>query len=181
MCGHFDGIVQERCNSVANTLELRLSCTKPSMWSLTLPSCPRFQSAPLLLPSPKWPPIPKPDSSKQARQPEGEFNNASLLPQAPYIMYWHANMKGIEALDYDYTGCPHTLCETWCDCVLCEHRQWKTVIKYKDEKPIVDTIPGQPLKPQAKSTDLCHKIQAIRFNDHILINSLSGGNSILSI
>ena len=28
---HIDGLVQERCNSIANTLELRLSCTNPSI------------------------------------------------------------------------------------------------------------------------------------------------------
>ena len=28
---HFDGLVQERLNSIANTLELHLSCTKPSI------------------------------------------------------------------------------------------------------------------------------------------------------
>ena len=28
-----DGLVQERCNSIANALELRLSCTNPSRWS----------------------------------------------------------------------------------------------------------------------------------------------------
>ena len=28
---YIDGLVQERCNSIANTLELRLSCTKPSI------------------------------------------------------------------------------------------------------------------------------------------------------
>ena len=30
---HFDRLVQERCNSIATTLELRLSCTNPSIWS----------------------------------------------------------------------------------------------------------------------------------------------------
>ena len=30
---HFHGLVQERRNSTANTLELRLSCTNPSIWS----------------------------------------------------------------------------------------------------------------------------------------------------
>ena len=29
--GHFDGLVQERRNSLANALELRLSCTNPSI------------------------------------------------------------------------------------------------------------------------------------------------------
>ena len=28
-----DGLVQERCNSIANAMELRLSCTNPSIWS----------------------------------------------------------------------------------------------------------------------------------------------------
>ena len=28
----FDGLVQERRNSIANALELRLSCTNPSNW-----------------------------------------------------------------------------------------------------------------------------------------------------
>ena len=28
---HIDGLVQERCNSIANALELRLSCTNPSI------------------------------------------------------------------------------------------------------------------------------------------------------
>ena len=30
--GHFDGLVQERRNSIANALELRLSCTNPSIY-----------------------------------------------------------------------------------------------------------------------------------------------------
>ena len=29
---HFDGLVQERRDSIANALELRLSCTKPSIY-----------------------------------------------------------------------------------------------------------------------------------------------------
>ena len=29
---HFDGLVQERLNSIANALELHLSCTNPSIW-----------------------------------------------------------------------------------------------------------------------------------------------------
>ena len=29
---HIDGLVQERCNSIANALEVRLSCTNPSIW-----------------------------------------------------------------------------------------------------------------------------------------------------
>ena len=28
---HLNGLVQERCNSIANALELRLSCTNPSI------------------------------------------------------------------------------------------------------------------------------------------------------
>ena len=28
----FDGLVQERQNSIANELELHISCTKPSIW-----------------------------------------------------------------------------------------------------------------------------------------------------
>ena len=32
---YFDGLVQERRNSIANALELRLSCTNPSMWTMT--------------------------------------------------------------------------------------------------------------------------------------------------
>ena len=32
-CYHFDGLVQERRNSSANALELRLFCTKPSIQS----------------------------------------------------------------------------------------------------------------------------------------------------
>ena len=30
---HVDGLVQERCNSIAKALELHLSCTNPSIWS----------------------------------------------------------------------------------------------------------------------------------------------------
>ena len=30
---NINGLVQERCNSSANTLQLRLSCTNPSIWS----------------------------------------------------------------------------------------------------------------------------------------------------
>ena len=29
---HFDGVVQERHNSIANALALHLSCTNPSIW-----------------------------------------------------------------------------------------------------------------------------------------------------
>ena len=29
-----NGLGQERCNAIANTLELRLSCTNPSIWSI---------------------------------------------------------------------------------------------------------------------------------------------------
>ena len=31
---HFDGLMQERRNSIANALELHLSCTKPSIWGV---------------------------------------------------------------------------------------------------------------------------------------------------
>ena len=30
--GYIDGLVQERCNSIALAMELRLSCTNPSIW-----------------------------------------------------------------------------------------------------------------------------------------------------
>ena len=30
---YIDGLVKERCNSSANALELRLSCTNPSIWA----------------------------------------------------------------------------------------------------------------------------------------------------
>ena len=30
---HFDGLVQESHNSIANALELCLSCTNPSIWT----------------------------------------------------------------------------------------------------------------------------------------------------
>ena len=33
---HFDGLVQERRNSIANALELRLSCTNPSICVVSL-------------------------------------------------------------------------------------------------------------------------------------------------
>ena len=33
---HIDGFVQERRKSIANALELRISCTKPSIWNLCL-------------------------------------------------------------------------------------------------------------------------------------------------
>ena len=35
-----DGLMQERRNSIANALELRLSCSNPSMW---IPSLARWQ------------------------------------------------------------------------------------------------------------------------------------------
>ena len=35
---HIGGLVQERCNSIANALELRLSCTNPSIWISKLKS-----------------------------------------------------------------------------------------------------------------------------------------------
>ena len=30
---HFDGLMQKRRNTIANTQELRLFCIKPSIWS----------------------------------------------------------------------------------------------------------------------------------------------------
>ena len=38
----FDGLVQERCNSIANAMELRLSCTNPSIWYWNCPPGPWF-------------------------------------------------------------------------------------------------------------------------------------------
>ena len=35
---YFDGLVQERCNSIANALELRLSCTNPSIFPHKVPA-----------------------------------------------------------------------------------------------------------------------------------------------
>ena len=35
----FDGLMQERRNSIANALELRLSCTNPSILSLSWEPC----------------------------------------------------------------------------------------------------------------------------------------------
>ena len=29
---HINGLVQERCNSIANALELRISCINPAIW-----------------------------------------------------------------------------------------------------------------------------------------------------
>ena len=29
---YIDGLIQERCNYIANALELNLSCTNPSIW-----------------------------------------------------------------------------------------------------------------------------------------------------
>ena len=37
-CSVIDGLMQERRNSIANGLELRLSCTNPSIWSTSYPS-----------------------------------------------------------------------------------------------------------------------------------------------
>ena len=34
LCPYIDGLVQERRNCIANTLELHLSCTSPSIWCL---------------------------------------------------------------------------------------------------------------------------------------------------
>ena len=36
---HIDGLMQERRNCIVNALELRLSCTNPSMWKLTENVC----------------------------------------------------------------------------------------------------------------------------------------------
>ena len=36
---YIDGLVQERCNYIANALELGLSCTNPSIWYMVRDSC----------------------------------------------------------------------------------------------------------------------------------------------
>ena len=36
MLGCIDGLVQERRNSIANAMELGLSCTNPSVWFLAV-------------------------------------------------------------------------------------------------------------------------------------------------
>ena len=41
---HIDGLVQERCNSIANTLELHLSCTKTLIWCQPILSLPALDS-----------------------------------------------------------------------------------------------------------------------------------------
>ena len=45
---HIDGLVQERRNSIANALELRLSCTNPSIygikiWNVITYPCPNLR------------------------------------------------------------------------------------------------------------------------------------------
>ena len=40
LLAHIDGLVQERRNSSALTMELRLSCTNPSIWLFIVPSIP---------------------------------------------------------------------------------------------------------------------------------------------
>ena len=35
---HIDGLMQKRRNSIANALELRLFCIKPSVWSMEMNS-----------------------------------------------------------------------------------------------------------------------------------------------
>ena len=39
MLHNIAGLVQERCNSIANALELHLSCTNPSKWCVPYPTC----------------------------------------------------------------------------------------------------------------------------------------------
>ena len=38
LCTYIDGLMQERCDSIANTLELHLSCTNPSICEILLSS-----------------------------------------------------------------------------------------------------------------------------------------------
>ena len=38
LCHYFNGLAQERHNSIANALELHLSCTNPSIWSQFSPN-----------------------------------------------------------------------------------------------------------------------------------------------
>ena len=42
---YIDGSVQERCNSIANTLELHLSCTNPSIWLFLFLSTSNWQKS----------------------------------------------------------------------------------------------------------------------------------------
>ena len=42
---HINGLVQERCNSIADALELRLSCTNPSILQLFQLNCFNFLAA----------------------------------------------------------------------------------------------------------------------------------------
>ena len=42
----FDGLVQERLNSIADALELRLSCTNPSIYTLFLFMCSGVRAEP---------------------------------------------------------------------------------------------------------------------------------------
>ena len=43
MLFHLDGLMQERRNSIANALELRLSCTNPSIESLSAKDDPVYK------------------------------------------------------------------------------------------------------------------------------------------
>ena len=59
-CHHVDGLVQERRNSSVLAMKLHLSCTNPSMWTLTIEWCPEeapfisFKCVPYLILSWWW-------------------------------------------------------------------------------------------------------------------------------
>ena len=74
---HTDGLEQERCNSIANALELRLSCTNPLIFDLV------YIPQALMFPVPMWGP-------KLKRYCPSRFivSDNGLLPRQRQAIIW---------------------------------------------------------------------------------------------
>ena len=119
--GHIDGLVQERCNSTANALELRLSCTNPSISSWYC------REIPFLHPSTRawgqmW--------IKLVRKNKTLFWNCNdyfWTRPGPHFMndFFHRNSKSMEISFYCFPSCSVIITlefSTWhnsCSVVVC--------------------------------------------------------------
>ena len=95
-----DGLVQERRNSIANTLELHLSCTNPLIWSLmlgatlVLPQCSTTRSLPILK-----------KKKKNQQKEENNKNKAYLQTGMTSEIQQHLDDPHVTFVDPDMEGC----------------------------------------------------------------------------
>ena len=113
---NIDGLMQERCNSIANALELHLSCINPSIFSMTWSAA---SSRPIHLM--RWEPTCGMELTSPVSNSDWFLSLSSLwssqTASCRHITYQRCNPLPIDPLHKaPMTGGPHQACNYTIDC-----------------------------------------------------------------